>query len=337
MTVTERKGKKGISYNIRVFLGTDGNGKQIIKSMTWKPETPMTKRQARQEAYKIGFQFEQQCLQERDLSKKVTFRSVAEEWIATATATRELNISTLERMKKCRDRIYKAIGNVYIDELKYKRIQNFIISLSADGVNQRTGKGLSQKTQKHYITFISDVFNYAIKCELVESNPCRSVKAVKDKEKSEQQFYTLDEERVFLNLLNEKAELTYKVLFHLLAYYGLRRGEVLGLEWKDVDYAKQTISIMRTSKYAKGVGIYADMPKTASGQRTFVITEKTICLLQQLQTEQEYYREIIGNCWVNSDRICADIYGREPLKTTPKLISLIFYFQQEICCSDCLQ
>lgn len=186
MNITERKGKKGISYNIRVFVGTDVDGKKKFKSMTWKPKEGMTKRQIEKELQKIALHFEEECLNGEKAKKKATFKYLAEEWLKTATETGQLNISTAERMRLCCDRIYAAIGNTYIDELKYRKIQEFITSLSKDGVNQRTGKGLSAKTRKHYITFISDVFQYAITCDEygVTSNPCKNVKAGKDKAKT---------------------------------------------------------------------------------------------------------------------------------------------------------
>lgn len=199
------------------------------------------------------------------------------------------------------------MGDAYIDELKYRQIQNFIISLSKNGVNQRTGKGLSEKTQKHYITFISDVFNYAIKCEFVRDNPCKNVKAVKDKVKPKQgkDCYTIEQEQSIIKLLKEKANLQYNVMFHLLIFYGLRRGELLGLEWKDIDYANQTISIERTSKYSKELGIYTDSTKNEGSTRVLQISpdNNTIELLQRYKTEQDKIKSFFGNCWVDTDRL----------------------------------
>lgn len=307
MNITERQGKKGISYNIRVFVGTDVDGKKKFKSMTWKPKEGMTKRQIEKELQKIAVHFEEECLKGGKAKKKATFKYLAEEWLQTAKTTGELNISTAERMKLCCDRIYAAIGNTYIDELKYRQIQNFIISLSKDGVNQRTGKGLSEKTQKHYITFISDVFNYAVKCEFVNDNPCKNVKAVKDKAKCKQgkDFYTIEQEQAFIELLKEKANLQYNVMFHLLIFYGLRRGELLGLEWKDIDYINQTISIERTSKYSKELGIYTDSTKNESSTRVLQISpdNNTIELLQRYKAEQDNIKSVFGNCWIETDRL----------------------------------
>lgn len=303
MNITERKGKKGISYNIRVFVGTDVDGKKKFKTMTWKPKEGMTKRQIEKELQKIAVHFEEECLKDGKTTKKIKFQTLADEWLDLALHTGELNISTFERMKLCCERIYNAIGNTYIDELTYRAIQNFIVSLSKDGVNQRTGKGLSEKTQKHYITFISDVFNYAIKCEFVKENPCKNVKAVKEKCKTSKDFYSVEETRQFIELLEKKATLQYNLLFHLLIFYGLRRGEVLGLEWKDFDFSNKTMSILRTSKYAKSIGIYTDSTKTEESTRILAISDDTISFLNRYKSEQDKMKAIYGNCWIDNDRL----------------------------------
>ena len=90
--------------------------------------------------------------------------------------------------------------------------------------------------------------NYAIKCEIIADNPCRNVTAVKSETK-EKDIYSVDEVAAILDALDEKAPTHYQLLFHLLIFYGLRRGEVLGLEWKDIDFENQTMSINRTSQY----------------------------------------------------------------------------------------
>ena len=305
MHITESHGKKGVSYYIRVYVGTDVDGKKKFKTMTWKPKAGMTEKQIKKELQRVAVHFEEECLENDKPKKKATFKYLAEEWFRVAVDTGELNISTAERMKKCCDRIYPAMGDTYIDELKYRQIQDFIISLSKDGVNQRTGGGLATKTQKHYITFISDVFNYAIKCELVSDNPCRNVKAVKDKTKPKKgkDCYTIEQVQNFIRLLREKANLQYNVMFHLLMFYGFRRGELLGLEWKDIDYVNQTISIERTSKYSKKIGIYTDSTKNEGSTRVLQISTDTIELLQRYKAQQDEIKGIFGNCWIEADRL----------------------------------
>ena len=223
--ITERISKSGeVSYLIRVSLGYEMSGKQITKSKTWRPEAGMNPKQIKKELNKVATLFEA-SFERREISRRVKFKDLAEEWFTLVTQTKELNVSTIEQMQSCKQRVYDAIGNRYVDDITYRQLQQFILSLSRDGANLQTGKGLSGKTQKHFITFISDVMNYAIRCEIIADNPRRNVTAVKCDTK-EKDIYSVDEVAAILDALDEKAPTHYQLLFHLLIFYGLRRGEV---------------------------------------------------------------------------------------------------------------
>ena len=175
-----------MTYRIRVSAGYDDNFTQIMKSMTYKPKPGMSQRQIKAEVNRQAVLFEEQVRQEQaekkkrielgledDFSlsaKRVKFKPLAEEWIELMETTHEMKPATIIRIKTMRERTYNAIGEVYVDVLNYRHIQKFITSLAQDGVNQHTGGGLSQKTQKHYVTFISDVLSYARTCGFITDN-----------------------------------------------------------------------------------------------------------------------------------------------------------------------
>ena len=258
--ITKRTSASGeVSYLIRVSLGYDITGKQIVKSMTWRPEAGMNPKQITKEVNKAATLFEA-SFEKREINRRAKFKEVADEWLDLMEKTQEIKISTLERMKGCRERTYEILGNLYIDNITYSQLQKFIVSLSAKGVNQHNGEGLSQKSQKHYLTFISDVMTYAIRCGLITDNPCRNVITVKT-EKKDKEIYSTEEIVELLEDLNENAPMNYHVFFHLLIFYGLRKGEALGLEWKDIDFENQTLSINRTSNYRNHrTGTYTGTP-----------------------------------------------------------------------------
>lgn len=204
-TISRRKNKNGeVTYRIKVSCGYNFDNKQVIKSMTYKPEIGMTERQAEKEAQKQAILFEEQCKNGFIAERSVKFKDLAEEWLNLIELTKEQKPSSIERLKSCKERTYKAIGSTYVDKVNYRQIQQFIISLSKNGVNQRTGQGLSMKTQKHYLSFISDVMRYAIKCGLILNNPCKNISVVKTEQK-EKDIYSLEELRSILAKINKKA------------------------------------------------------------------------------------------------------------------------------------
>ena len=82
---------------------------------------------------------------------------------------------------------------------------------------------------------------------VVRENPCSKVVLPKN-EQTEKEIYTAEDIRRFLSLLNGEP-LKYQAFFNLMVYSGFRRGEMLGLEWKDVDFENNIISVRRTSNY----------------------------------------------------------------------------------------
>lgn len=328
MNIQKRPSKSGvISYSIRVSLGYV-NGRQIVKSMTYKPDKNMTPKQIEKEVNRQAVLFEEQAKkeykekQEREndeldfLKQRLTFKELADEWLQLQEDTNDLKPSSLLRMKNCTERTYKSLGNTLVVKLSYRKIQSFITSLSKDGVNQNTGKGLSQKTQKHYITFISNVMLYAKKCGIIEHNPCRDITFSKSKSK-EINVYSLSEMRKMLSLIDEKAPTDYKLFFNLLAYSGMRRGEVLGLEYKDINFDTSVLTIKRTSNYRSGVGLYTDTPKTKSSYRSLVIQSKLIEIIKQLRDEQREQANKCGELWCDTDRLFIAWNGKPMHPNTP--------------------
>ncbi len=335
MTIQERKSKKGaVSYLIRVSLGYK-DGQQIIKSMTYKPEKGMTPKAVKKELNRQAVLFEEKAKQnyEQQLQrvieqqeqedneiayakKHTTFKELAEQWLILQENSRHLKPSSLLRMKDCRERTYNAFGDVLITKITYKRVQNFITSLGKIGANKKTGQRLSQKTQKHYLTFISDVMLYAKKCGYIDNNPCKDITFTKS-QKKEKDIYSLDEAKQLLALIDEKAPIDYKLFFNLLAYSGMRRGEALGLEYKDIDFIDSILTIKRTSNYRSDSGIYTDTPKTESSYRSLYIQAKIVDLIKQLQAEQQIQANKCGDLWHYTDRLFITWDGKPMHPNTP--------------------
>lgn len=154
-SIEKRISKKGdVSYHIKVSLGYDSEGKQIIKhSDTIKFDKSMSPRKIDKELKRLSVLFEERVKQNQDdnsdkaESNHITFKELADEWLDLVDTTKDQKISSIERLKSCKERTYKAIGNTEVNKINYRQIQKFILGLSKQGVNQRTGQGLSTKTQ----------------------------------------------------------------------------------------------------------------------------------------------------------------------------------------------
>ena len=305
--------KRGDSYSIRVSCGYDSKGKQVIRSMTWKPEPKMTQKQIEKELNRQAVMFEEACNHGYQ-SKAIKFEVFAEEWFEEY-AKPNLRNTTYERMLQLRKRVYAAIGHMRMDKITPRQIQAFVNSLSKEGANERTGKPLAPKTIRHNLSFVSDVFAYAVKMGVVSDNPCAKVTLPKAEQK-EKQIYTPEQVQKFLTLLNDEP-LKYRTFFNLMIYSGFRRGEMLGLEWKDVDFENNIISVRRTSNYTAKKGVYTDTTKTRKSQRTLKFPQEIMDMLKEYKAEQDEQALKCGDKWVETDRLYTKWNGKPMQNGTP--------------------
>lgn len=215
-------------------------------------------------------------------------------------------------MKQLRTRVYPAIGHIRMDKINPRQVQAFVNTLSKDGANKRTGKPLAPKTIKHNLSLISEVFNYAVKMGVVSDNPCSKVTIPEGKFK-EKEIYSPEEVQKILELL-EQEPMKYRVFFNLMIYSGFRRGEMLGLEWKDIDFDNCIISVRRTSNYTAKKGTYTDTTKTRRSQRTLKFPDYIMEMLKEYKEEQDAEALRIGSKWVETDRLFTKWNG-EPMYT----------------------
>lgn len=305
--------KRGDSYSIRVSCGYDSKGKQVIRSMTWKPEPKMTQKQIEKELNRQAVMFEEACNHGYQ-SKAIKFEVFAEEWFEEY-AKPNLRNTTYERMLQLRKRVYAAIGHMRMDKITPRQIQAFVNSLSKEGANERTGKPLAPKTIRHNLSFVSDVFAYAVKMGVVSDNPCAKVTLPKN-EQTEKKIYTPEQVQKFLTLLNDEP-LKYRTFFNLMIYSGFRRGEMLGLEWKDVDFENNIISVRRTSNYTAKKGVYTDTTKTCKSQRTLKFPQEIMDMLKEYKAEQDEQALKCGDKWVETDRLYTKWNGEPMQNGTP--------------------
>lgn len=308
-TIQKRNG----SYSIRVSCGYDTRGKQIIQSMTWKPDEGMTPKQIEKELKRQSVLFEEACMKGFQ-SKAVKFETFCEEWFEDYAKT-NLRNTTYERLLQLRGRIYPVIGHIRMDKITPRQIQTFVNSLSKEGANERTGKPLAPKTIRHNLSLISDVFGYAVKMGVVSENPCSKVTIPKGEVK-EKQIYPPAEVERFLTLLNNEP-LKYRTFFYLMIYSGFRRGEMLGLEWKDVDFENNIISVRRTSNYTAKKGVYTDTTKTKRSQRTLKFPQFIMDMLKEYKDEQDAEALRLSDRWVETDRLYVKWDGRPMQNGTP--------------------
>ncbi len=291
--------KRGDSYRIKVSCGYDVNGKQVVQSKTWKPPENMTERQIKKELDKIAVLFEEEC-KIGHVTAAIKFQTFADQWFEEY-AKLNLRKTSYTRNVQLSKRVYAAFGHMRLDKITTRDVQKFVNDLFVNGRNFQTGKPLSRKTVIHHLSLISNIFNYAMDMDMISHNPCERVKVPKA-EKKEKAIYTMEEMEHIFELL-ENAPLRFRVFIILAVYSGFRRGEMLGLEWKDVDFDHGVINVRRTSNYTYLCGSYTDTTKTRKSQRSAKFPSLIMDLLRDLKAEQDEAREKLGTQWIETDRV----------------------------------
>lgn len=299
-SVTIVSGKKGDSYQIRSFCGYDAKGKQIVRRKTWKPNPGMTPKQIEKELQRQCLLFDQDCAAGA-AAGNIKFQTFAEQWFKEY-AEKNLRPRSVSRLHDLEARTYAALGHLRIDKISTRSVQSFINNLSEDGINQRTGGGLSPKTIRHYNSFISDVMQYGVRMGMIPANPCTNV-VLPPLEKKEKDVYTEEEAQAFLQDLIQEAPSKYQAFFVLAMYGGFRRGEILGLEWEDIDFQSEVVTIRRTSQYTKERGVYTDGTKTANSNRSLKLPAEVFPVLRRHRAEQAAERLRLGDQWQPSNRV----------------------------------
>lgn len=127
--------RRGKSYSIRVSCGYDMAGRQIIKSMTWKPQPDMTDAQAEKEAQRQAVLFEEKCRTGQVLQGNVRFADFAEIWLRDYAA-KQVRPTTFDRYKAMLPRINAAIGHIRLDRLQPHRLMQFYSNLEEAGIRE---------------------------------------------------------------------------------------------------------------------------------------------------------------------------------------------------------
>lgn len=105
---------------------------------------------------------------------------------------------------------------------------------------------------------------------------------------------TLDQARA---LLEAASDHRLYALVHLALLTGMRRGELLGLRWADVDFDTGTLTIRQTLQRLVGTGITFAPPKTPTSKRTIALTDSALAVLRHHQRRQNRERTLVGAKW----------------------------------------
>ena len=219
------------------------------------------------------------------------------DYVINLKEQRGVKHSTINRYKELTTRIYDEIGHIKLKELRVDHLNDLYTKLSQNGVNKRTGGKLSNKTILEHHRLISTVLEQACKENLVPFNVAKKATLPKAEQK-EVNYFQPEQIQAIVEALNHEP-IKWKTLVHLLIITGARRGEILGLKWKNIDFKNNRIYICNNILYSPDIGVYEDTPKTEKSKRYVSLPSDTMQLLKDYKKYQTAERLRLGSYYQN--------------------------------------
>ncbi|WP_182200125.1 tyrosine-type recombinase/integrase [Paraliobacillus salinarum] len=262
--MTIYKDKKRGTYYISVYVELKNGDRKRVLKRGFK-----TRKEAKKAESEIVFN------STIDNPDNPIFKDVIAEYISWYEKRRKA--SSLHRLKKeCRLYIEPFFGNKHIQNINKRDVMKFHDFLL---------DSLSITTSKNVHGFLSAIFNFAIKMEYVNINIAKETGNIQSSNNTKMDYWVLDEFKAFIKNVDN---LKYKALFMCLFYSGARIGELLALEWQDLDFDNNALIIEKTYSMGK-----ITTPKTKSSVRNIKMPNHTMNLLRQLKLQvnpkNDYY------------------------------------------------
>lgn len=337
--------KRKNSYRITVSNGRRPDGSQIVETATFRPDPNKTQKQNQKALEAFAFEFEQKVKSGKYLDgEKLTFQAFVEIW-QQDYANQHLEESTLSLYKHLLQlHILPVIGNIKLSKLQPNQLNRLYNTLAAERKDGKLG-GYAPKTIKHVHNLISAIYSAAVKWNVVLDNPCDRVEPPKQTPTRDKvKYFTIEQTERFIGLLEKDFSTTYKEhdriddtgklyhvseytetrkiptqfkLFFLLAIYGgMRRGEIIALEWSDLDFTANSVSITKSTTLVNSKPV-TKAPKTRTSIRTITVPKSVMDIAKEWRKEQLQYRLAIGSQWIGKNYIFIQWNGKQMYPDTP--------------------
>ena len=195
-----------------------------------------------------------------------------------------VKVRTYERyMGIIEQHIKDKIGGMELNDLSPLALQSFITELLQMG-NKRTGKGLSANSVIAVISVIQNSLKTAHMLGFLKEYKADKLKRPKLKEKPVECFSLKEQKQIEQAILNGKKDKLYGIL--LCLYSGLRIGELIALQWSDIDFIKGILTVSKSCHDSKD-GLVIDEPKTVNSRRLIPLPKQLLPILKSIKIKSD--------------------------------------------------
>lgn len=340
-SIRERNG----SYQITVSTGRDIYGKKLRETTTFVPDPGLTPKKKQKAVEDFAREFEAKVLNGIAMDgRKVTLKEFSDRWF-DEYAPQKLQAGTIEKYRAEMEKVLPALGHLKLSELKPHGLNGFFVSMTKDGARQ-DGKpgGYSKGSITKTRNVLSSILRTAVEWEIIDRNPMDKVRFQAEDAADKIKFFTTEQAAAFLEYIEKPYTVKSKghrrtddtgkeytvgdyertleipeqmrILFNLAIFAGLRKGELLALEWSDIDFQADTVTVSKAVTVVAGEQV-TKAPKTKNSRRTVSIPHFLTQRIRALQKSRIQYRWELGDYWQGANWLFIQENGKQMSYSTP--------------------
>lgn len=297
-TVETRKNKQGdiTGYRVRSCVGRDEQYKQVWRTCTLPRPDGLTPARERKEVQRLADEWEiaQKAEYERTRSKedrdRITFANfISNHWWPDHVMDGTHTPNSIEFYRYMADDLISYFGpKKRLNQIDAEAIKRYVKFLNTEA-RTKQGTPYSAATVQHHFSTLRNIMEYARRFHYLQADPCGDLSQKEKPHKGTKKidFLTAEQAREFMRCL-ESEPLFWKALANVLLTCGLRRGECVALQWRDIDPEKLTLNISRNITIDKEAPDKIRIGSTKTGEsRTVPLSPRVFILLMELKREHE--------------------------------------------------
>jgi integrase len=228
--------------------------------------------------------------------KNMSVKEYLNHWLEEY-ARKNVSHTTFKKYENAVEKAVPHIGYLKLINVKPVHVQKLFNDLS--------DLGLSSSSCATYFRALKTVFNMAVKWQIIYFNPFNSINSPKE---SNKKIDVLTQDEVNYLPKNSKDHPIYPVLLIVISC-GLRRGEILGLQWSNINFLNSTIYVENNLTQSNSK-IQLGETKTSAGKRAVSVPNSVLKELKEIRKKQKKNKLLLGKAYEDSDYVCTWQDGR---------------------------
>ena len=293
-------------YYVSMELGRDENGKRIKQYRTF-PTLAAARNGLRD--FHAGLERERELERKLAPAQELDLSHWLEYWMDSIVRPNRAETTVYAYQKIIDNHIDPALGTVPLKRLTPKMVQEYY-------TETQRANGLSSNTMRRHHDLLSSALRSAVRQDVIPASPMERVEPPRVRT-TESYFYNNQE----LKLLYQKIEGNIlELAVKLAGSLGMRREEICGLKWENVDLQRHLV-LIREARTAYGATIVQKETKNRSSVRTLYLPDEVYLLLEQDQARQQQERCLQSPTYNPTDHVILDAKG---VPYSPNALSLAF-------------